>query len=342
VQVERVINNQEVVAKPYGAQLARVPGLAGLTVLANGTIALLINPLNLILSQDSESSQLALRESPPTPPTQPAPLLPVLARPLMPMVAAPNPVAPVLPLAPLARLAPVAPIAPIAPIASAVVEAPAPVLPVLPVVPVPLIAPVLPETATMPAVVSLKTVSAEPSVPVERTIAAPVMTSPVVESEPAPSAKVEAAAAPQPQPQPQTATVTPIRGRVAVESRVPVVLVVDDSLTVRKITTRLLEREGYKALTAKDGLDALQILADVNPDVILLDIEMPRMDGFEFTRTIKADGRQSHIPIIMITSRTAEKHRNHAIELGVNEYVGKPYQDEHLMALVVKYAGKPS
>ena len=122
----------------------------------------------------------------------------------------------------------------------------------------------------------------------------------------------------------------------------PTVLVVDDSLTVRKITSRLLEREGYKALTAKDGLDALTILADANPDVILLDIEMPRMDGFEFTKTIKADSRQSHIPIIMITSRTAEKHRSHAMELGVNEYVGKPYQDENLMALVAKYAGKPT
>ena len=126
------------------------------------------------------------------------------------------------------------------------------------------------------------------------------------------------------------------------EARVPLVLVVDDSLTVRKITTRLLEREGYRALTAKDGLDALQILADANPDVILLDIEMPRMDGFEFTKTIKADNRQSHIPIIMITSRTAEKHRNHARELGVNEYLGKPFQDEQLLALVVKYAGKPT
>ena len=122
----------------------------------------------------------------------------------------------------------------------------------------------------------------------------------------------------------------------------PTVLVVDDSLTVRKITSRLLEREGYKAITAKDGLDALQVLADANPDVILLDIEMPRMDGFEFTKTIKADSRQSHIPIIMITSRTAEKHRSHALELGVNEYVGKPFQDEHLMALVAKYAGKPT
>jgi len=126
------------------------------------------------------------------------------------------------------------------------------------------------------------------------------------------------------------------------EPRVPMVLVVDDSLTVRKITTRLLEREGYRALTAKDGLDALQVLADNNPDVILLDIEMPRMDGFEFTKTLKADNRQSDIPIIMITSRTAEKHRSHAMELGVNEYLGKPYQDDQLLALIAKYAGKPA
>jgi CheY-like chemotaxis protein len=122
-----------------------------------------------------------------------------------------------------------------------------------------------------------------------------------------------------------------------VEARQPIVLVVDDSLTVRKITSRLLEREGYKAMTAKDGLDALQVLSTVNPDVILLDIEMPRMDGFEFARTIKSDNRQNMIPIIMITSRTAEKHRNHAMELGVNEYLGKPYQDDQLLGLIGKY-----
>jgi chemosensory pili system protein ChpA (sensor histidine kinase/response regulator) len=101
---------------------------------------------------------------------------------------------------------------------------------------------------------------------------------------------------------------------------------------------RLLLRRSLRWRSpAKDGLDALQVLADVNPDVILLDIEMPRMDGFEFTKTLKADNRQNNIPIIMITSRTAEKHRNHAMELGVDEYLGKPYQDEVLMGLVVKY-----
>jgi chemosensory pili system protein ChpA (sensor histidine kinase/response regulator) len=84
-------------------------------------------------------------------------------------------------------------------------------------------------------------------------------------------------------------------------------------------------------LTARDGADALQLLDDHTPDVILLDIEMPRMDGFEFTKMIKADPKHAHIPIIMITSRTAEKHRNHAKELGVDLYLGKPFQEEDLL-----------
>ena len=108
-------------------------------------------------------------------------------------------------------------------------------------------------------------------------------------------------------------------------------LVVDDSLTVRKFTTRLLAREGFAVTTARDGVEALKVLGDHTPDAILLDIEMPRMDGFEFTRTIKADSRHSHIPIIMITSRTAEKHRSMARELGVDLYLGKPFQEEELL-----------
>ena len=108
-------------------------------------------------------------------------------------------------------------------------------------------------------------------------------------------------------------------------------MIVDDSLTVRKITSRLLMREGFAVVTAKDGLDALQLLAERVPDAILLDIEMPRMDGFEFAKTIKADVNLARIPIIMITSRTAEKHRNRAKELGVDAYLGKPYQEEELL-----------
>ena len=88
--------------------------------------------------------------------------------------------------------------------------------------------------------------------------------------------------------------------------RLPTVMVVDDSLTVRKIAGRLLSREGYHVLTAKDGVDALEQLLDVVPDVMLVDIEMPRMDGFDLTRNVRADARLKDVPIIMITSRTAE------------------------------------
>jgi chemosensory pili system protein ChpA (sensor histidine kinase/response regulator) len=112
----------------------------------------------------------------------------------------------------------------------------------------------------------------------------------------------------------------------------PVIMVVDDSLTVRKITGRLLSKEGYQVITAKDGVDALQQLQETLPAVMLVDIEMPRMDGFELTKNVRGDERTKHIPIIMITSRTAEKHRNYAKELGVNVYLGKPYQEEELLA----------
>jgi chemosensory pili system protein ChpA (sensor histidine kinase/response regulator) len=123
------------------------------------------------------------------------------------------------------------------------------------------------------------------------------------------------------------------------KSGAPLVMVVDDSLTVRKITSRMLAREGYEIATAKDGVDALQQLQDITPDCILLDVEMPRMDGFEFARTVRADEATKSIPIIMITSRTADKHRNHALEIGVNEYMGKPYQEEQLLALIKRYTG---
>jgi chemosensory pili system protein ChpA (sensor histidine kinase/response regulator) len=111
----------------------------------------------------------------------------------------------------------------------------------------------------------------------------------------------------------------------------PQVLIVDDSLTVRKVTGRLLSREGFAVVTAKDGVDALERLEEQIPDIILLDIEMPRMDGFEFTRTVRRDAKYAQIPIIMITSRTAEKHRNLARELGVDLYLGKPFQEEDLV-----------
>ena len=109
------------------------------------------------------------------------------------------------------------------------------------------------------------------------------------------------------------------------------VMVVDDSVTVRKVTTRLLEREGFEVITAKDGVEAMNMLQDYHPDVMLLDIEMPRMDGFEVTRNIRSSSRLKHLPIIMITSRTGEKHRQRGLDLGVNVYMGKPFQEEQLL-----------
>jgi chemosensory pili system protein ChpA (sensor histidine kinase/response regulator) len=111
----------------------------------------------------------------------------------------------------------------------------------------------------------------------------------------------------------------------------PVALVVDDSITVRRVTERFLQRNGLRAVTAKDGLDAIGVMRDIKPDIILLDIEMPRMDGYEFALHVRNDERVADVPIIMITSRVGDKHRARAIELGVNDYVGKPYQDSQLL-----------
>jgi chemosensory pili system protein ChpA (sensor histidine kinase/response regulator) len=119
-----------------------------------------------------------------------------------------------------------------------------------------------------------------------------------------------------------------------------IVMVVDDSLTVRRVTQRLLTREGYQVVLAKDGVDALEHLQSVTPDVMLVDIEMPRMDGFDLTRNVRDDERTRNIPIIMITSRTAAKHRNYALELGVNEYLGKPYQEDQLLAQIAGFIRK--
>ena len=197
IHVDEMLGNQEIVIKNIGAQLARLPGLAGATVLGTGEIVLILNPVQLVARQLRAPQDAAANQA-------------VAGRPVAETGAA----------APAARPAP-----------------------------------------------------------------------------------------------PHT----------------PYVLVVDDSLTVRKITSRLLIREGFEVGTARDGIDALQLLADQTPDVILLDIEMPRMDGFEFAKTVKNDPRLKSIPIIMITSRTAAKHRARAAELGVEVYLGKPFQEDELL-----------
>lgn len=114
----------------------------------------------------------------------------------------------------------------------------------------------------------------------------------------------------------------------------PLALVVDDSITVRRVTERFLQRNGMRCATAKDGLDAISVMQEVKPDIILLDIEMPRMDGYEFASHVRNDDRVSDVPIIMITSRVGDKHRARAIELGVNDYLGKPYQDTQLLEAI--------
>ena len=114
----------------------------------------------------------------------------------------------------------------------------------------------------------------------------------------------------------------------------PLVMVVDDSLTMRKVLSRTLEREGYRVITAKDGMDAIQVLQENMPDIMLTDIEMPRMDGFELVRNVRDDEKTKTLPIVIISSRTAEKHRNLAKEIGVNAFLGKPVQDDELITQV--------
>jgi len=121
-------------------------------------------------------------------------------------------------------------------------------------------------------------------------------------------------------------------------ARPPLILVVDDSVTVRKVTTRLLERHGMQVLTAKDGVDAMMVLEERRPDLVLLDIEMPRMDGFEVATRIRRDPRLHDLPIIMITSRTGQKHRERAMAIGVNEYLGKPYQESVLLQSIAQWS----
>jgi 2-oxoglutarate dehydrogenase complex dehydrogenase (E1) component-like enzyme len=117
---------------------------------------------------------------------------------------------------------------------------------------------------------------------------------------------------------------------------------VDKHPTARQLLASTLEAQGSLEAGRAEALlqRELQQLQDLKPDCILLDVEMPRMDGFEFARNVRADEATRRIPIIMITSRTADKHRNHALEIGVNEYMGKPYQEDQLLALIRRYTSE--
>jgi chemosensory pili system protein ChpA (sensor histidine kinase/response regulator) len=120
----------------------------------------------------------------------------------------------------------------------------------------------------------------------------------------------------------------------------PLALVVDDSITMRRVTQRLLERNGMRVITAKDGVEALEVLQDHSPEIVLLDVEMPRMDGYEFAGHVRNSEQHANLPIIMVTSRTGEKHRARAIELGVNDYLGKPYQESEMLEAMENLLGE--
>src|SRR5438876_486445 len=132
----------------------------------------------------------------------------------------------------------------------------------------------------------------------------------------------------------------PVAPRERVGDRRIFAMVVDDSITVRRVTQRLLERNGMRVLTARDGMDAVALLQDHVPDVILLDIEMPRMDGYEVAAHVRNDPRLKDVPIIMVTSRVGDKHRARAIELGVDDYLGKPYQEAQLLDAIAPLVAK--
>ena len=232
LHIDEVLGNQEVVVKNLGPQLSRLPGLAGMTVLASGAVALIYNPVALATVYGAQARAMSFD------PAQPHAL----------------------------------------------------------------------EQAASSQMGALDPAIAD-AVPRELSgDAAPVV--PLVPANPA--------------------SISP--------PAVPLVLVVDDSITVRRVTQRLLQREGYRVSMAADGLQALERLAEELPSVILSDIEMPRMDGFDLLRNVRGNAQFKHLPTIMITSRIAEKHREHAFELGANHYLGKPYNEEELLSLIRRYA----
>ncbi len=117
------------------------------------------------------------------------------------------------------------------------------------------------------------------------------------------------------------------------------ILVVDDSVSIRQVISRLVENQGWRAAAARDGMEALERIREERPDLIILDIEMPRMNGYEFLSALKAQPAYREIPVVMLTSRTAEKHRSRAFSLGASGFVVKPYNEEEFIELVLKLTG---
>jgi chemosensory pili system protein ChpA (sensor histidine kinase/response regulator) len=140
-------------------------------------------------------------------------------------------------------------------------------------------------------------------------------------------------------------TTPPLTHLTKIDSNVtliPTIMIVDDSLTVRKVTSRLLERKGCHVLVAKDGVGAINLLRETLPDVMLVDLEMPHMNGFELIRNVRNNPDMKNLPIIIISSRFADKHRKMAEELNVNVFLGKPYNEEELLDHITQYIKKTS
>ena len=123
------------------------------------------------------------------------------------------------------------------------------------------------------------------------------------------------------------------------EAHTPTIMVVDDSVTVRKVTSRFLTREGFVVETARDGAEALRMVHDQAPDLMLVDVEMPRMDGFELLGALRSSDKFKDLPIVLITSRTGEKHKQRGLSLGANNYFGKPYREDQLLEEIKRLLG---
>jgi chemosensory pili system protein ChpA (sensor histidine kinase/response regulator) len=119
-------------------------------------------------------------------------------------------------------------------------------------------------------------------------------------------------------------------------------MVVDDSVSIRQVVARLMEDQGWKVLTAKDGIDAFDKLSERRPDLIVLDIEMPRMNGYEFLSALRTQVGLNDIPVVMLTSRTAAKHREKAKALGAKAFIVKPYKDDDFVQLILNLTGRTS
>jgi len=136
---------------------------------------------------------------------------------------------------------------------------------------------------------------------------------------------------------PAKATMRPLATQDTAEevvSNIPYIMIVDDSLSVRKSLSLMVEDAGFNVLLAKDGVEAIEVMNQTHPNVMLVDMEMPRMNGLELTAHVRANQATQNLPIFMITSRTTEKHKKQAKSAGVNAYLTKPYQETELLDLI--------